>query len=82
MSNIGIPIKLLYEAEGMKVTVEVRYSVEPREYNNRALPGFSRLSAFTKNITPTGRLTLLRVLSLGACDGMNSIPDAIRLYDT
>ena len=25
MSNVGIPIKLLYEAEGMKVTVEVRY---------------------------------------------------------
>ena len=24
MSNVGIPIKLLYEAEGMKVTVEVR----------------------------------------------------------
>lgn len=23
MSNVGIPIKLLYEAEGMKVTVEV-----------------------------------------------------------
>ena len=26
MSNVGIPIKLLYEAEGMKVTVEVRSS--------------------------------------------------------
>ena len=25
MSNVGIPIKLLYEAEGMKVTVEVSY---------------------------------------------------------
>jgi hypothetical protein len=23
MSNVGIPIKLLFEAEGMKVTVEV-----------------------------------------------------------
>lgn len=26
MSNVGIPIKLLYEAEGMKVTVEVSFS--------------------------------------------------------
>lgn len=38
MSNIGIPIKLLYEAEGMKVTVEVRYSHRAPECN-RALPG-------------------------------------------
>jgi hypothetical protein len=24
MSNVGVPIKLLFEAEGMKVTAEVR----------------------------------------------------------
>jgi hypothetical protein len=27
MSSVGIPIKLLYEAEGMKVTVEVRFVI-------------------------------------------------------
>jgi hypothetical protein len=35
MSNVGIPIKLLYEAEGMKVTVEVRYiSIYNRCYSD------------------------------------------------
>jgi len=30
MSNIGIPIKLLYEAEGMKVTVELSRKILPQ----------------------------------------------------
>jgi len=27
MSNVGVPIKLLYEAEGMKVTAEVCHGI-------------------------------------------------------
>lgn len=52
MSNIGIPIKLLYEAEGMKVTVEVRYSVEPRRVQQPCPARFLTTFSFHEKYYP------------------------------
>ena len=64
MSSVGIPIKLLYEAEGMKVTVEVSVRRVTKRIEFRSMwrmcwhtcmihnilcISFSRLSTFAKS---------------------------------
>ena len=67
MSNIGIPIKLLYEAEGMKVTVEVRYRHRvPRVQIAQPCPArFLTTFSFHEEHYPNWEIDSSRVLSFG-----------------
>lgn len=42
LGNVGVPIKLLFEAEGMKITVEV----SPKEEKFWYLPAVSRVAGY------------------------------------
>mmetsp|Transcript_38147 Transcript_38147/g.43542 ORF Transcript_38147/g.43542 Transcript_38147/m.43542 type:complete len:116 (-) Transcript_38147:299-646(-) len=79
MSNIGVPIKLLYEAEGMKITVELKSG---EIYRGLLLSAEDTMNVSLSDVIRTavdGRITkLVNVYLRGSSIRFVALPDLLK----